>query len=106
MDRLSIVADEEIDELCGRFGVRRLYLFGSATRPESFHQESDIDFLVEFEREDESGYADRFYDLALTLEKKLGRKVDLMTIRSLKNPYLRESIEKNRRLLYDRSHGS
>lgn len=40
-----------IAELCRRFGVRRLDLFGSAAMGRFDPQRSDLDFLVEFEPE-------------------------------------------------------
>jgi len=43
---------EQIAELCRRYGVKRLELFGSATRGSDFDPErSDIDFLIEFNEE-------------------------------------------------------
>jgi len=40
---------EKIAELCRNYGVRRLEVFGSATRVTDFDPErSDADFLVEF----------------------------------------------------------
>lgn len=39
----------EIAELCRRFRVRRLDVFGSAARDTDFIDESDVDFLVEYE---------------------------------------------------------
>jgi predicted nucleotidyltransferase len=69
------------------FGVRRAALFGSAVRGE-VTEDSDIDFLVEFEE------GRSLLDLAglkLTLERSLNRKVDIVTYRSL-HPLLRDKI--------------
>lgn len=49
---------EELAELCRRFGVRRLEVFGSAATG-AFDAESDFDFLVEFDRSDR--YFDQFF---------------------------------------------
>ncbi len=83
---------ESLARLCRRFGVRRLAAFGSAVRAD-FRPESDVDLLVEFEDVNAPGYADRFVDFAESAETILGRSVDLLTTRSLRNPYLRRRIE-------------
>ena len=56
-------------------GVRRLALFGSFARGEA-GDDSDVDFLVEFEPGQKS--FDRFLDLAELLERAVGRRVDLL----------------------------
>jgi len=76
---------EEIDELCERYGVARLELFGSAATPE-FGEASDVDFIVKF-ADRSPGYADRYLDFAEALEGLLGRRVDLVTERSIQNPF-------------------
>ena len=65
-------------------GVRRLALFGSFARGEA-GDDSDVDFLVEFEPGQKS--FDRFLDLAELLERAVGRRVDLLTTESL-SPYI------------------
>jgi predicted nucleotidyltransferase len=87
----------EIEELCRRFGVTRLELFGSATGPEFDAETSDFDFLVEFEDvSPSSNYGIRFLDFAEALEAVLGRSVDLLTPDSIRNPYLRQAIDESR----------
>jgi len=67
---------EELRELCRRFGVRRLDVFGSAARGDFDSARSDIDFLVEFAAgEDDLA---RFLDFKQALEALLGRRVDLV----------------------------
>ncbi len=61
---------------------------------------SDIDFLVEFEPLEHGRYADHYFGLLEDLETLLERKVDLVTIRAVKNPYFLESIGRSRELLY------
>jgi predicted nucleotidyltransferase len=41
---------QELEDLCRRFHVRRLDLFGSATGNDFDPARSDLDFLVEFDR--------------------------------------------------------
>lgn len=88
-----------IEALCRRYGVARLAVFGSALR-EDFDADSDVDFLVEFIDTKIPGYADRYLDLAESLEQLLGRKVDLITTRSVVNPIFRKVVFLNKVELY------
>jgi len=90
----------QIEELCARHHVRRLELFGSAALGKFDSATSDIDFLVEFQPLDQGAYADHYFGLLEELETILGRKIDLVVIRAVKNPYFLESIERSRELLY------
>lgn len=59
----------ELEGLGRRFGVRRLEVFGSAAT-EAFHAEdSDLDFLVEFEATASAGYTDRYLSLLESLQQ-------------------------------------
>jgi predicted nucleotidyltransferase len=68
---------EELKELCRRFGVARLDVFGSAARSADFDTAtSDVDFLVEFAAEEDD--LSRFFDFKQALEALLARRVDLV----------------------------
>lgn len=99
---LPLVADRarEVAELCTRFKVRRLELFGSATGSRFDAKRSDLDFLVEFEPLPVGQYADAYFGLREGLAELFGRQVDLIVSSAVANPYLRESIDKTRALLY------
>ena len=89
-----------IEGLCRRFRVRRLELFGSAAAGRFNPHSSDLDFLVEFEALRANEYADTYFGLLEALQKLFKRDVDLVVAGSVKNPYLRESIQRSRTLLY------
>lgn len=89
----------EIPALCRRYGVSRLELFGSATADAFDPQRSDLDFLVEFDA-DSSRLFDRYFGLKESLEALCGRRVDLVTVGSLRNPYFIEAVNKSRQLVY------
>jgi len=92
---------DSLARICRRCRVARLELFGSAARGESFDAgRSDLDFLVEFEPLAPGEMFDAFFDLREALEREFGRKIDLLLARSLQNPYLLESINRNRVTLY------
>jgi hypothetical protein len=89
---------DEIAELCRRYKVVRLEVFGSAATGSTFNAESDIDFLYELEHGE--GYGDRFFGLMFALEDLFGRPVDLVHDGSIENPYFRKSVDASRQLLY------
>jgi predicted nucleotidyltransferase len=85
----------EIARLCRRYGVEYLDVFGSAVNGSFNDGESDVDFLVEF-LDYGPGVGDRFLNLADDLEALLGRSVDLVTDRSIKNRFFRRSVDRMR----------
>jgi len=68
---------EAIRDACKKHHVRSLYLVGSAAKADRFGQESDIDFLYRFRKEDiaEMEYADNFFDLMFELQDLLIEKL-------------------------------
>lgn len=91
----------ETAELCRRYGVERLYLFGSAATGRSRLPSSDLDFIVEMaNRQPNAAYADRYLAFAEELERLFGRPVDLITEQSIRNPYFRREVEATRQLIY------
>ena len=90
------VSAEQIREICERYHVREMALFGSMARGEA-GPESDVDVLVEFEPEAEIGW--KFFDLEEELGRLFGRKVDLGTKGSLK-PRVRENVLRDARTIY------
>jgi hypothetical protein len=69
-------------------GVKKLYLFGSYARDEQ-KSNSDIDFLVEFEKG--RGLFDDYMGLSVFLEELFGKKVDLVKphlVREELKPYI------------------
>ena len=91
---------EAVEDLCTRFRVRRLDLFGSAATERYRPDESDLDFLVEFQPLPVGGYADCYFGLHEALELLFGRRVDLVVASAIKNPYFRQSVEQTRAPLY------
>jgi len=88
----------EIKALCEQLSVARLDLFGSATTDE-FNDESDLDFIVDFQP-NQSSLLDRFLLLQKHLQKLFNRKIDLVIGKSIRNPYLKSSIEKTRKNVF------
>jgi predicted nucleotidyltransferase len=85
---------------CDQFGVKRLDIFGSLAAGTGT-PESDVDLLVEFEEPDNYP-SKRYFGLLHYLEDALGREIDLLTTNSLRNPYFRERVLKERVKIYER----
>ncbi len=90
----------EFQSLCKEFGVSSLYAFGSSTT-NKFTEQSDIDLLVEIDVLDPVERGEKLMSLWDKLELFFKRKVDLLTNASIKNPYLRKSIDQTKVLIYD-----
>ena len=73
---------------CERFGVERLRIFGSVLTDRFDPETSDIDFLVTFLPERDNLFHD-YFDLKFELERIVGRRVDLVMERSVKNPFFK-----------------
>lgn len=91
----------DLQRLCETCSVLRLEIFGSATRDHFDPARSDLDFLVSF-RAGSTGL-DNYLRLAEGLERVLGRAVDLVIERSIRNPYFRKTVDATRTLIY--AHG-
>jgi predicted nucleotidyltransferase len=99
-----IVTDKipQLVELCKKYRVVRMYLFGSATRDDFDPETSDFDFLVSFDEGlDVLERGENALDLMLELDDLFGREVDLLTENQLKNPYLVKSIDDDKQLIYE-----
>jgi predicted nucleotidyltransferase len=90
-----------VAEACRKFGVRRLELFGSAVYGGFDARKSDLDFIANFLPPLHPGVADRFFGLAETLEEIFARPVDLLTDSMIRNPVLRDEVNRDRTLIYD-----
>jgi len=73
---------EQIAELCRKYGVTELAVFGSVLR-EDFSPDSDIDFLVTFENDDPGPWLNRLTGLEGEFGALLGRKVDVVHRRGI-----------------------
>jgi len=91
----------DFESLCKMHHVKYLYLFGSATSDLFDPVKSDIDLLVELDLSNPIDRGEMLLSLWDGFESFFERKVDLLTDKSIKNPYLRRSIEATKRLIYD-----
>ncbi|MBN1139553.1 MAG: nucleotidyltransferase domain-containing protein [Anaerolineae bacterium] len=91
---------DSLIELCDAFGVKRLELFGSASRGDFDPRQSDLDFLVDFDEGHSLGAFDRYFGFKEALEQLFQRSVDLVEEKAIRNPYFRQAIAQDRTLVY------
>lgn len=89
----------DLHKLCEKYDIKTMYVFGSATSG-SFNEASDVDILISFKEIPFDKYTDNYFELHEALENLFNRKVDLITERSLSNPYFIQSVEESKQLLY------
>jgi predicted nucleotidyltransferase len=96
--QLDASVTSAIPAYCRRWRVRELALFGSALR-DDFGPTSDVDVLVDFEDGTFWGI-DEWIAMRDELEHFFGRRVDLVSRDSLRNPFRRHEILRTRRVLH------
>jgi hypothetical protein len=90
---------DKIRDLCLAHRVGKLFAFGSVLT-NRFNDKSDIDFVVDFNGVDLYNYADNYFDLKFSLENIFKHNVDLLEDKAIDNPYLRQSIDSSKKLIY------
>ncbi|HLP05651.1 MAG TPA: nucleotidyltransferase domain-containing protein [Paludibacter sp.] len=97
----NIITDKmhELIQLCTKYGVKSMYAFGSVCT-DKFNNESDIDLLISFQGLSIEQYTDNYFELHYKLEELFHRQIDLLTERSLSNPYFIKNIEQTKSLIY------
>src|SRR5258707_12092756 len=88
----------QIAPFCRRWQVQQLALFGSVARGEETPS-SDIDVLVTFKPEAAWSLFD-LADMRDELSRVLGHEVDLVEESSLRNPFLRRSVLRDKLVLH------
>ncbi len=91
---------DSLIELCRKYHVSVLEVFGSAVTDDFNETTSDIDFLVEFDSSVRQNRFDNFFSLLEELRRLFKRPVDLVELGGLRNPYFTESINQTRMKIY------
>ncbi|MCF8339390.1 MAG: nucleotidyltransferase domain-containing protein [Chitinophagaceae bacterium] len=90
----------QVIELFKRHKITSAYVFGSVIT-NTFNEQSDVDFLVNIQDDlDPVEKGGHLWDLTYELEDLLKRPVDLLTERSLKNPYFIKQINDTKIPIY------
>jgi uncharacterized protein len=91
-----------IADICVRFGVKKLEVFGSAARASDFDPaHSDADFLVEFGLRRNFSPLEEYFGLRDALADLLGRPVDLIEPKAVRNPFVQKQINASREIVYN-----
>jgi predicted nucleotidyltransferase len=90
----------ELVELCRKFHVKTLELFGSAADGTFDPVRSDLDFLLEFLPAAAGRPFHGYFDLKEELEGLFARKVDLVMPSAIRNPYFLKAVNQQRQVLY------
>ena len=91
---------EQINRLCENHKVKKLHVFGSVLE-KRFSENSDIDFIVDFQAVDPIDYAENYFALKFSLQDLLKRPIDLLQQKAIQNKYLLQSINESKRLIYE-----
>ncbi|MFA5905529.1 MAG: nucleotidyltransferase domain-containing protein [Desulfobacula sp.] len=91
----------ELKNICSDLKVKKLYIFGSCVSNE-FMKDSDIDILITFsEQLSIEEYTQNYFTLHYKLRELFNREIDIVTEPTLSNPYLIESIDQTKELIYE-----
>jgi predicted nucleotidyltransferase len=92
----------DIADICRRFHVSRLDVFGSAARGSDFDPaRADVDLLVTYQSTIPRPTLEEYFEFREQLEALFGRSVDLVMAGAVRNPYVRADIERSRELVYE-----
>ena len=91
---------DEIAALCRKYGVLRLYVFGSVPGEEFRPGDSDVDMLVEFGSMDGHTKAHAYFDMLDELRGLLDTDVNLVMAGAVKNRFIARDIERTKQMLY------
>ena len=91
---------QQIAEVCARYGVARLHVFGSALHDDFRPDESDLDLLVEFAPMEPYARVDAYFSMLEEFRALLDMKVDLVMATAVKNPYIAHEIERTKEEFY------
>lgn len=91
--------EPKLIQACKDFNVSRLHVFGSFAEG-THHSLSDIDFIVEFERDGFSGAFEQYMGFKERLEEILNRPVDLLANRRFRNKIFQAEVDRTKKLVY------
>lgn len=91
----------QVKQIFKQHKVKRAYAFGSVCT-DQFNDKSDIDFLIAFEDNlDPLIYGESYWTLLDELPLILNRSVDIVTERSMRNPYFISEVNKTKTSIYE-----
>lgn len=89
----------QIIALCQAHKVKTLSVFGSILT-NRFNSDSDVDLLVDFNNNEIDDYVSNYFDLRDSLSSLLGREIDLLEEKGIKNKFLLKKLNGSKQLIY------
>lgn len=90
---------DAIKQLCAIYAVAQMSVFGSVLT-DRFNDDSDIDILVTFDALPVENYAENYLQLQESLQNLLGREVDLVEDKAIRNPVFRNQVDRTKVQIY------
>ncbi len=101
MQSIIEINKDRLTELCKSLNIKKMMVFGSATS-DKFTNNSDIDFLISFnDNISFEEYTDNYFKLHYKLREIFKRDIDVVTERTLTNPFFIKSVNKTKQLIYE-----
>ena len=100
---MTVLIDEKLDEIaaaCRRYGIVRLFVFGSALREDFSPGESDIDLLAEFGPLEVTKRFHVYLDAREAFRNIFQADVDLVMQGAVKNKVIAREIDRTKKLVY------
>ncbi|MDR2692550.1 MAG: nucleotidyltransferase domain-containing protein [Dysgonamonadaceae bacterium] len=79
----------QIADLCRKYNIRKLFACGLILI-DKFNEQSDIDLIVDFDKNAVKDYFNNYFDFKYSLEDVFGREVDLLEDQPVRNSYLKK----------------
>lgn len=100
---MVVFIDEKLEQIaaaCERYGIERLFVFGSALREDFRPGESDIDLLVEFGPLEITQRFHTYLDAREAFRNIFQADVDLVMQGAVKNKVIAGEIDRTKQLVY------
>ena len=92
---------KELQRICQTLKIKRLYAFGSVVSVR-FNEKSDINFLISFhDNLSVEEYTNNYFSLHYQLQDLFKQEIEIVTERTLSNPYFIKSINESKELIYE-----
>ena len=101
MQKIILNRINDIKKICKELKIKKFYVFGSATS-DNFNNKSDIDILISFKDNlSVEQYTKNYFELHYKLRELFNREIDIVTEKSLSNPYFIQSVNETKKLIYE-----
>jgi uncharacterized protein len=101
MQKIIKSKKNELIQICKSLKIQRMNVFGSVVS-DKFDKNSDIDFLIAFyDNISIEEYTENYFELHYKLREIFNREIDIVTEKTLSNPYFINSINNSKELIYE-----